>query len=357
RLLIQALGFAGHQVELASVFRSYDSGDAVRQVRLKEIGRRLANRLIRRFLARPIKHRPQAWFTYHLYHKAPDWIGPRVCDALSIPYIVAEASFAPKQQSGDWALGHASVQKSIQHANVVVGFNPTDAACLSPLLSPLAHQFTLPPMINTEQYADRKEQRSQRSKWAKAYNLDLNVPWLMTVAMMRKDQKQKSYEVLATALLTIKDQPWHILIAGTGPAEAAIKSVFKGLEGRVTWLGFQDEKALCNLYAVADLFVWPAIKEAYGMVFLEAMASGVPVVSGQSEGVAAIVQHGQSGLLTPQGDADKFAQAVLDMLEHKARRIHMGQQARKNIHATHSLGQAAKSLELILQHVMEEVAA
>ena len=49
--------------------------------------------------------KPHAWFTYHLYHKAPDWIGPRISETLKIPYIIAEASYAAKQSGGPWDSG------------------------------------------------------------------------------------------------------------------------------------------------------------------------------------------------------------------------------------------------------------
>src|SRR5690606_6241524 len=71
RLLMQALAEAGYGVTLASRFRSYDGrGDCARQARLSVLGRRLADRLVRRWQERP----PRAWFTYHLYYKAPDWL-------------------------------------------------------------------------------------------------------------------------------------------------------------------------------------------------------------------------------------------------------------------------------------------
>ena len=98
RMLLGALRDAGHQVCVASSFRSRDGGgEWRRQERLRELGTALAERLVRRYARAPAERRPQLWFTYHLYHKAPDWLGPRVSRALDIPYALAEASYAPKQ--------------------------------------------------------------------------------------------------------------------------------------------------------------------------------------------------------------------------------------------------------------------
>ncbi len=63
-------------------------------------GQQLADKLIAKYKKLPKAKRPQAWFTYHLYYKAVDWIGPRVAAALDIPYLVAEASHAPKRARG-----------------------------------------------------------------------------------------------------------------------------------------------------------------------------------------------------------------------------------------------------------------
>src|SRR5688572_28809812 len=87
RLLIEGLRAGGHEVELACRFRSREgAGDRERQRRIAELGARLAEGLIRRYRRRPKERRPQAWFTYHLYYKAPDHLGPRIADALGIPY-------------------------------------------------------------------------------------------------------------------------------------------------------------------------------------------------------------------------------------------------------------------------------
>src|SRR5690606_22702559 len=77
RLLIAALRRAGNRVELASRLRSWEgTGDARRQARIAALGARNARRLVARYRRAPAGARPDLWFTYHLYHKAPDWIGP-----------------------------------------------------------------------------------------------------------------------------------------------------------------------------------------------------------------------------------------------------------------------------------------
>ena len=141
-------------------------------------------------------------------------------------------------------------------------------------------------------------------------DLDSDVPWLLAVAMMRDDQKLLSYRVLADALARLTDVAWRLIIAGAGPAEGDVRAAFAPLGDRVRWIGIVAPETLRTLYRAADLYVWPAIKEAWGMALLEAQAAGLPAVAGRSGGVATIVAEGETGLLATEGDAAAFADAV-----------------------------------------------
>src|SRR5579862_219627 len=78
QLFLAALRAAGHEPFPASHLRSYDgAGDPVRQARLADLGERQAARLLARWRREP-GDAPDLWFTYHLYYKAPDWLGPGV---------------------------------------------------------------------------------------------------------------------------------------------------------------------------------------------------------------------------------------------------------------------------------------
>ena len=76
RLFLDALRLAGHDPFVVSRLRSYDGeGDLERQQRLAAIGRHMVERMLRRWRRDP-EDKPQLWLTYHLYYKAPDWLGP-----------------------------------------------------------------------------------------------------------------------------------------------------------------------------------------------------------------------------------------------------------------------------------------
>src|SRR5829696_5279414 len=118
RLLLKALVKAGFRPELASALRSWDrAGDAAFQDEVRRSSSAEADRLVARWTDARAGDRPRLWFTYHLYYKAPDWIGPRVADALRIPYVLAEASRAGKRARGAWAAAHAGAEAALDRAD------------------------------------------------------------------------------------------------------------------------------------------------------------------------------------------------------------------------------------------------
>ena len=144
---------------------------------------------------------------------------------------------------------------------------------------------------------------------------------------MRTRDKLASYRVLADALGRLKDRPWRALLVGDGPARGEVEAMMLPFGARVRFVGAVAHADLPSLYASADLYLWPAINEAYGMAFLEAQAAGLPVVAGRTGGVPAVVADGVTGVLTPIGDAAAFAAAAARLLDDPRARGELGKAA------------------------------
>jgi glycosyltransferase involved in cell wall biosynthesis len=344
RLLVDALRLAGHEPFLASHLRSFDPiGRAFRQKKIKAHGRQAAERLIARWRAQP-ETAPGLWLTYHLYYKAPDWLGPAVSAALGIPYVVAEASFAAKRAGGPWDIGHQAVETALRGADRVIGLNTADRDGVLPLLAHPDRYVALPPFLDTRPYKSPSPAGGEGSRWGSSSP----EPRLVTVAMMRPGDKLASYGVLGEALRQLLDLPWSLEIIGDGPARAEVEAALASLGDRVRYAGALDEAAIAGRLAEADLFVWPAINEAFGMALLEAQASGLSVVAGKSGGVGDIVDDGETGLLAPPGDADAFAAALRALLTDPERRARFGAAARAKVARAHDLPAAAANLGEII---------
>jgi glycosyltransferase involved in cell wall biosynthesis len=327
RAFMDLLASLGHEVDLASRFRSYDGkGDGRRQQRLEQLGQRHAARLLRHYRRRP----PDLWFTYHLYHKAPDWLGPPVSRALAIPYLVVEASLARKQAAGPWAAGYVSSLAAIAEADLVLAVTGHDVPGLTAAVLPERLRL-FPPFLDATPFVAAASLRSRKPKAE---------PLLLAVAMMRRDVKLLSYRLLAEALLVLNDLPWRLALVGDGEARDEVAAFFKPFGARVLLLGVQSSAALAEIYAKADLYVWPACKEAYGMAMLEAQAAGVPVVAGREGGVPDIVVDGTTGLLVEPRSPSALAAAVRALLGDPTRRRAMGAAAQARVLQGHDLAAA-----------------
>lgn len=343
RGLLQAQRLAGHDVALASRLRSFDArGDSSRQARLARIGSRIADRLVDQWRR---ADRPDVWFTYHLHHKAPDLVGPLVCRELDMPYVVAEASIAPRQRAGPWADGYARAVAAIRSADSVVFLNRADVAEVRKARLPGAESSMLAPFIDV-------------ARWTCAPSPPLSATAprttvrLITVAMMREGAKLASYRALAAALARLREYDWALTIVGDGPARDQVEAAFAALAGRVSFLGARASRDVAALLAASDIFAWPAIDEAIGIAFLEAQACGLPVVGADTPGVAAIVADARTGLLAPPGDVARFADALRRLLVDETLRLRMGAQGIAHVRACHDIPVAAARLDQILRDVV-----
>lgn len=351
RLLIKALERGGHEVTLLSRFRAFETGDdPARRDRLEGIGKALAIRYVRHLSALPADRRPQAMFTYHVYDRAPDWLGPAVARALAIPYLICEASLNPARADGANAAGHGAARDAVAAADAIVELNRADREAIAGALRPGTDIIELPPFIDTAAVVPGLAQRNEAGPLKRAladeYGTDSTVPWLLAVAMMRRGDKLKSYHVLANALERLPHKSWRLLVAGDGDARGAVERALASLpEGHVLLLGRQEGDALSRLYQAADIFVWPAVNEALGMAILEAQAAGMPVVAGQHGAVGQIVEDGVTGLLVPERDDARFAAALGVLLDDPARVSAMGRAAWDRVRSRHDIAGAARVLD------------
>lgn len=337
RQLMAALAKAGHTVDLASDIRAWAAAsDALRHREVAREAAAAADRLIDRWRRGPADRHPTLWFTYHLYHKAPDWVGPRVAAALGIPYVVAEASRAAKQADGPYGFGFRAADAALRQADLVIAMARADRPGLAAVVA-ADRLVVLPPFLDDAAVAQVRLGRAGRVGAATGA-----VPALLAVAMMRSGDKERSYTVLAAALARLADRPWHLTLAGEGPARNRVLQRFD--RDRVTAHGLLAPEAVAHLYAAADLYLWPSVNEAYGLALLEAQAAGLPAVAGRTGGVPDIVEDGVTGLLVPPEDEAAFAEATAALLDDPDRRAAFGKAAAAKVDRAHTLTAAAERL-------------
>ncbi len=165
---------------------------------------------------------------------------------------------------------------------------------------------------------------------------------------MRHGDKLASYRILGSALSRLLDLDWSLEVVGDGAARREVEQALAPLGRRVGWAGALAPLAVVRRLATADLCVWPAVNEAFGMALLEAQASGLPVVAGAGGGVGEIVVPEATGLLVPPGDAPAFADAVRSLIVDRGRRTAFAEAARRRVLAEHDLAPASRRLAAII---------
>ena len=269
RGVLQALG---DKAELVSELRIYDGkGDQGVQTKLIQQATNEAEKLIEQGRTAGWK----LWFTYHNYYKTPDLIGPIVSKALSIPYVLLEATRAKKRLDGPWAEFAHLAEKASDAAEVIFYFTKQDHQALETYRAPHQQIIHLPPFLVTDETAPPRAKPQDNR--------------ILSVGMMRAGAKAASYTLIVEALKYIKTPDWKLVLVGDGPMRTEIETLFQPFGDRVRFLGQQDKAQLETIYNTASVFLWPGVDEAFGMVYLEAQAAGLPIVAQDRAGLRDVI--------------------------------------------------------------------
>lgn len=147
-----------------------------------------------------------------------------------------------------------------------------------------------------------------------------------TVLCVCRFYPRKRVDVLlrAAALLTPRVRELQVRIVGAGPEAPRLRQVCRDLrlEGVVTWLGNATPEELAREYNRADVFCLPSVQEGFGIVFLEAMAAGKPIIAVRAAAVPEVVEH---GLLVEPENVEALADALAKLYDDSDLRRQLGQ--------------------------------
>jgi glycosyltransferase involved in cell wall biosynthesis len=159
----------------------------------------------------------------------------------------------------------------------------------------------------------------------------------------------------ACARLAAGDGPRSIVLVGEGSERSRLEtlSLELGLGPRVTFLGQRSDAR--SLLPAFDLVVVPSIeREGLGLVALEAMDAGVPVVASRLGGLPEAVDEGRTGFLVPPGDAAALAEAILRVLRLPDRGRSLGEAARWRVEAEFRAATMARRVETVYEEALDE---
>ena len=148
----------------------------------------------------------------------------------------------------------------------------------------------------------------------------------------------------------------RLLVVGGGPLEPFYRSqVPNEVENRVLFLGFLPPEDLSKAYRTAEVFVSPATTgESFGIVLLEAMASGVPIVASDIPGYRQVMENGREGLFARPDDPEDLARKIVYLLQHPEEARRMGQTGRQKAVERYAWEVVARQVEAYYYEVLEE---
>jgi len=146
----------------------------------------------------------------------------------------------------------------------------------------------------------------------------INGPIILTVGRLSKE-KGIEYTIKAMPTILKKIPEIKLIIVGAGPEENNLKKLSKklNLTGNVVFTGGIPNKNLSRFYKSADVFVLPSLREGMGLVLLEAMACGTPVIGSNTGGITDIIKYGESGFLVKPKDPEDIAEKIIVLLSNK----------------------------------------
>ena len=219
------------------------------------------------------------------------------------------------------ALLRVWVRKLLRRANQVVGQSRNTLQNIRDFYSPEIKCVRIPLGIKRPLL---KATPSQQYKFGE------NDVLLVTVGRL---VARKAVEQLISMMGSLNTADAHLLIIGTGPHERLLREKARELhiEGRVHFLGHVEESEKFQILQMSDVFVSTSQHEGFGLVFLEAMASGLPVVCYDHGGQTDFLEDGYTGYVLALNDLPSFTESCRRLVNDADSRKRMGQKNRQRV--------------------------
>ena len=274
------------------------------------------------------------WLSYHTYYKAPDLLGPICSSRLSIPYVIFQGIYSTKRKRSLKTFpGFLLNRAALQAAQVVFTNKKTDEHNLKRLLPEERVKYISPGLIPDQFNFDLVARRALKEQWNVGERRVV-----MTTAMLRPGVKTTGViQVIdSCAELRKRGHDLILIVIGDGVNRSMIEQEGREkLSDNILFLGKIPRHELYRYYSAADVFAFPGIEEALGMVYLEAQSAGLPVVAFNNWGAKEAVIHNETGLLSSAEKPEAFTQDIETLVVDRDRRIKMRDAAKTHIRTNH----------------------
>ncbi|GIV10629.1 MAG: glycosyl transferase [Fimbriimonadales bacterium] len=292
---------------------------------------------------------------------AHDWLAHPAAKALKHRYKLPLIATIHATEYGRHGGIHSDLSRAINHLEwelcyeawrVIVCSEFMRGEVQHALNTPYDKLDVIPNGIRAEKF-EFEFPESERAAFRERFALP-HQPLLFFVGRM---VREKGVQVLLQALPMVRAEiPDAKLVVVGGGYRAHLESFvrFCCLERAVQFTGFIPDADLLKLYRVIDVAVYPSLYEPFGIVALEAMASGAPVVVSDAGGLKEVVRHEETGIVTWAGNPESLAWGVLRVLQDPAAARKRAQNARKAVQREFNWQRIAKQTYSVYQRVWRE---
>lgn len=181
---------------------------------------------------------------------------------------------------------------------------------------------------------------------------------ILFVGGLDKAHNFKGLDILLAATAVLKIRAWRLRIVGDGDLRFRYESLARQLEinKQVKFLGKVSNRELPACYRQADLFVLPSVSghEAFGLVLLEAMASGIPVIASDLPGVRRVFENNVQGLLVRPGEAGDLCEKMEIIFKDQELRRRLGRAGRKLVKEKYSWERGGEELNSLYENLFNK---
>jgi len=184
---------------------------------------------------------------------------------------------------------------------------------------------------------------------------------ILTVGRWAASERYKGADDLIEAIPLIRESIPNVQLVAVGGGDDLPRlrklAADRGVGDRVTFFEGLSREQLAACYARCDVFALPSTGEGFGIVFLEAMAFGKPVVGADSGGIPDLIENNLNGLLIPPRDKEQLVNVLKGLLEDATLRTHLGVGGAERVRREYTFASFAMNLEQILADAVMDSAA
>lgn len=279
-----------------------------------------------------LKHLLPKFDLLHLHLWNPASCRYALAASKRFPVIVTEHDPFPLKGLKGWLK-----KKLMEHVRAIIVCSQAaknivceeDSGCASKLTI-IPNGIDIEEFITQAKNADRMEIRS--------------VTLILCVAELH-ERKGQRYLIEAVKRLAAKFPDIKLVFAGEGGRRKYYEKLARPLGDRAAFFGRRRD--IASIMAAADMLVLPSVREAFGLVLLEAASVGLPTIATNVGGIPEIIEHGKTGLLVPAGNPEEIAKAIIMYLEHPAFAAELAKRAKEKVEKEfHARSMAMRTAEV-----------